>query len=154
MSYVNRAGQTVKVGSRVAYRSYHHTLHVGKVISFTDAGNPRIELEGRTEEWVRDRYRRNVEFMKRDSANIWARRPYRHYRHKDDGYLITREQYQELPQNTWPQNKGPRNDYTPDPGQLDSHWIEFTKPTILTVVNRNYVVVIERESGQADSIED
>lgn len=143
MSYVNAAGQTVDVGCRVAYSGYLRSLWIGTVVSFTDLGSPRIEVEGRTVQWVRNRYAHSREYLKSNSAPIWDRRPFCHYRHKEHGYLITSAQWWALPPNNWPANDGPRNDYESDPGQLGSEWVEFTKPFIRTIVRRDSVMVIE-----------
>lgn len=144
MSYVNKAGQTVKEGVRIAYAGYMGYLYLGKVVGFTDKGSPRVELEGRTQPMVRSRYYSNKVHPKVASANIWDRRPYTHYRHTTTGALITSDAFAALPRDTWNSTEpSPRDDYERDQGQLSYEWIEFEAPETVAIVKRDYVMVIE-----------
>lgn len=139
MSYTNNAGQTVNVGDRVAYAGYTGHLYIGKVVGFTLIGSPRIEIEGKFVDMVRNRWRHKEVYQKYSGAPIWDRRPRCHWLHKTAGYLITSDAWRKLPYDE-------RSDYEQDAGQLGSEWIEFQIPYVFAIVKRSHVLVIEPAS--------
>lgn len=142
MSYTNSAGQTVEVGDRVAYAGYQGNLYIGKVVSFTPTGAPRIELEGKFDSMVRNRWREGDVRWMRAAANIWDRRPHAHRRHKEMGYLVTTEEWSKL-------SRDERGEYEGDRGQLSHQFVEFQVPAVHPIAKPKNAFVIAKATSAA-----